>query len=530
MSVTRILLSLHRKLWARSLRANPATILMACLFTLYGLGGLLAMSFFIAMAARGEADPMLLGGIIGLGTTAYLIAAAMVPSGETQLDASQFATLPIRPRALLPGLALANILQTRGLLAALCTLVTGIIITVADPALAVIAWPMLLVAFAVTIGLGLVLTGAFGASNRTSKEKLTTIVSAGVMVLLLVYTMVINNAQAIDFGQISTVLGWTPLGAAGAAIGAAKAGSWALMGLYCLIALATVGVVVWLWASQVSARFTEPLEQAGGPAQVSEKASHQSASQAIMVPGLRWSPAGVIASRALRYLRRDSRIMASVIVFPLVGVILLVQGVMMSPFNMYLGAVMMCLALQMCSNDFGYDGPSGWSVMISGVRGATQVRARHLAWAVPIFALVVAYLVALIVVAEDHHAATLFAIAALGLAFSAAAFSLVATVVNPFPTSRPGTSPWGDRSGFSSAAFITTLIVLLVSWIPVAPGAALLFYSYRAAGSASWAMWTGGVLVVAVPAVLWFVVSALAGRRVERRWPEIFQRVRSWVN
>lgn len=154
MSVTRILLSLHRKLWARSLRANPATILMACLFTLYGLGGLLAMSFFIAMAARGEADPMLLGGIIGLGTTAYLIAAAMVPSGETQLDASQFATLPIRPRALLPGLALANILQTRGLLAALCTLVTGIIITVADPALAIIAWPMLLVAFAVTIGLG----------------------------------------------------------------------------------------------------------------------------------------------------------------------------------------------------------------------------------------------------------------------------------------------------------------------------------------------------------------------------------------
>ncbi|MBC3185329.1 hypothetical protein H7347_01845 [Corynebacterium sp. zg-331] len=527
--MTKALIKLHATLWRRTATSNPSVIVMAVLIGLYAFIGMASVGFMLFFRVR-EGSSEIVPAAVAVGMIAYIVLMAMMPSGEQQVTARDLAVFPITARQARSALWPLIFLHSRSLVSLLCTLSTAAVVcAAAGSGLAfAVGLPMLTVAFATTVLAGEVIGRLLGR-GAVGKDRLAAWSAVGVMALILGFNLVLNGDGSLPLEAVGRVLAWTPFGATGGALAAALTGQWGVGVAQGLIAIATLGALLWLWLRGVAQDLREPQIHIAAGRKKEKVRSDGDALPTVFLPMMPRNPATAIFSRALRYVRRDSRMIGSVLIIPLVMVFFLYRGYAQDAFNAYMGAFILCFFLAgICSNDFGYDGPSGWLHLVSGVRPRTLLLARHAGSVAIPGAFFLLYAALMVAILPNRAMTTMVLSAVLGYWLSAAASGLYLTVYNAFPTARPGTSPWSDRSGYSSAAMVTGFGFLLLGWVPLAPGALLL--GLGAIKAMLWASVLGGVLAVAVPLALYLVAMRVSVRRLERTWSEIYQKVRSWVN
>ncbi|KQB85338.1 hypothetical protein [Corynebacterium oculi] len=527
--MTKTLIKLHTTLWGRTMKSNPSVIIMALFVGFYALIGMASAGALLFLYIQ-EEETAIIPAAIAAGMIAYIVLMAMMPSGEQQVTARDLATLPVTPQQARTGLWWLAFLHSRAVVALLCSVATALVVCLAagSAVAVVVAVPFLAISFLTTVLSGEVLGRLLGR-GAVGKDRLAAWSMVGFIALVLAFNMVVNGNESVPLETLGNVVAWTPLGAAGGAVGASISGQWAVAVAQGLIAVASLGALLWLWYRGVAQDLREPQIHSVAVKEKKKSRRGKEGLATVFLPGLKHNQATAIFSRALRYMRRDSRMVGSLLVLPLVMVFFLYRGYADGAFSAYMGAFILCFFLASTSaNDFGYDGPGGWLHMVSGVRARTLLLARHAGSVAVPGAFLVLYCAVVLVLLPDRGNSALVLAAVLGYALSAAGSGLLLSVYNPFPTSRPGTNPWSDRSGYSSAAMISGFAFLLMGWIPLIPGVVALVLG--ATQDIAWVAGLGVVLAVGTPLVLYLVVIRRCARRIDEKWPEIYTRVRSWVN
>ncbi|MDO5670937.1 MAG: hypothetical protein Q4G50_13180 [Corynebacterium sp.] len=509
--MTGLLIRLHRTLWARSMKANQAAWIMAILVMLYALIGIASFTFTVWMLDPAERD-WGWAGVFAIGTLGYIAVMVVIPSGEGQLKAADFASLPVSAREILPAMAAAALLSTRGVTAVVATvLTTALAVWMSGPVWLLVA-PLTLV---VTLLLGEVVRTFSAGAGRVSSERMNVLSGVLVIAMIFGFNVLINyGTENIPLNRIGGWLAWSPVGAAGGVVAALADAAFLTALAHLLIVVLTVAAGVWWWQTVVARKLIAPLDEV-------TREDTGERTEGVLLRGLPETPAAMVYSRGVRYFRRDPRMLGAIAAFPLVAIILLVQGYS-SDLTLYMGIVFLALASgAVAANDYGYDGPAGWTHLVTPVPARSLVLGRHLAQLTPMLILLLIFDIAALILADDTARAMLVVGLSLGMFITVAALALLLSAFNPFPTAQPGTSPWADKSGFSGAAFVATFGSLLTGWIPVVPGAIVAFLGWPVPGV---------LLAIALPALLYWFALRAAVRRVETSLPEIYAKVHRWVN
>ena len=528
--LTSTLVKLQATLWRRTVKGNAAALVMITMISIYSLLGLISMTFALAVGLD-QGNQGILPGVVAVGTLAYCIAAIMWPSGEGQLDPASFSTMPVKAKQLIPGFAVSTLMQSRGVTALICTLVTTIVAAIFLP---LSTLPLLIIMMAIslvtTLLLGeLIASGASGSSSRVSKERMSIFATLGFLVFLLGYNFLISAGGMNQIDALGRFAKWTPVGAGAGVVEAFATQSWWQCALLSGLALLYVVAGVWLWRFLLDNALRAPLDR-GGQGNSKTQNQHQKKGDAkvLLLPRVSWSAGGAVFSRALRYIIRDSRLLASLITFPLLGLLFIFQSFTVEFFMIYVGLIMMAaFGGSLATNDFGYDGPATWLHIVSGVKAKTLLLPRHWASMFPGGVMLILYIALTIALAENKTIAVLISSIGVGIYISGAAVALFVTTFNPYPTSKPGTSPWGDRSGYSGAAFIGAFAALLLGWIPTVPAIALGAVGYQS--QTTWMLILGEILALVIPVLMYLFIVRSCVSRVEHKMPEIFDKVRSFV-
>ncbi|AJK69151.1 hypothetical protein [Corynebacterium marinum] len=531
---TRLLLRLQRTLWVRTMKGNSAAWTMIALIGLYTILGMVSLAATVWLLEPADRWWGIVA-VVGIGTLSYLAVSVVIPSGEALLRAGDFASLPLTARQLLPAMAWSTLLTSRGVTAVTATALTTVftvvlLVDAGQPAAAALTVPVMAAALALTLLLGEVALGVSSGSGRVSSERSAVISGVLVMVMIFGFNLLMSyGVENIPLDRIGRILGWTPVGAAPAMVAAFIDADYLRALAHAGIAAATLVLGARWWLGTVARRLAAPLDAVRRDPAGEKGSGAEAAEAAVLLRGLPYTPAAVIYSRAVRYFRRDPRMLGSLVTYPVIAVVLLAQGILVDDSVLLVGMVVLALISgSLAVNDFGYDGPPLWLHIVSGVPARTVLVARHLASLTPMIVLLVLFDAAAVLLADNRGAALLVAAGSVGVVVSVAALALVLTAYNPFPTSRPGTSPWSDKAGFSGAAFVAAFASLLLGWIPSAPGGALLAFGY--ATDRTGLMLLGLAVSLAIPGALYWLGLRLSARRAEERMPEIYARVHHWVN
>ncbi|WJZ03014.1 hypothetical protein [Corynebacterium freiburgense] len=526
--MTKTLLALHRKLRKRNFKANRAALLMAILVFFYGIMGEISIGITLAIEIY-EGRPMALVGAITIGIIAYAIISIMLPSGERQLLPEAFAVFPITTREIMPALLLSIFFQSRGILALLCTIATGIIaaFTFQNTAWIIALIPAMLLSLATTIMIGEALAVLLSIStDRKSKDRAIYIGTVFGFIGLFGYSAFFSIGEdgTLPLAPIGENLIWTPIGApAGIAVFAAQGNILGVIGTLLISVLTIAACFALVWRA-INGKLQAPLD---GTESASARAAGQGV-QRLLLPGLQYSPKSMIFSRAMRYYSRDSRVKVNAFIMPLCIVYIAYQGLTNSQVYLYAGAVFLLMFVcNLSSNNFGYDGPANWLHIASGVPAKTLLMGRHYAAVLPISIFFFAYLIFLAIFAADRAMALQVIVCMLGGYLTVMALALFLSTHLPFPTARPGTNPWQDRSGFNVAAFMNSFAALFLGWIPLLPG--VLFIIWGNTTENTILAGIGFVVVLLVPLVLYFIARKNAIAKLEREYVEIFANVRAFV-
>ncbi|MEJ5996992.1 hypothetical protein [Corynebacterium sp. H130] len=517
--MTRPLLRLQRALWRRSIGANSRLILMIVVVYLYALGAALSL-FAVAWGPLADAQATVLPALCGIGVLTYLLVSAFMPDGENQLQPETLSALPISSRTLFKAHAVVAVLNSRGLLVLLLTTITGVVAALTLG----FSWaliPMMFLQLVTTLVMGETWTCLLARqTDRKVEERRRTLASvAGVVIVLGIN--VLNGMSAHltkPLFELGAVLAWTPFAAPSGVIASLIAGNWwAALGQFVITVVSLIGLT-WMWYRTLSNRLVAPLNSRV----VRETAK---VSSSLLVPLAPRNRFGIVYSRALRYFRRDTRLGPQLFMLPIVAVLFGYQGVMFG--NWYAGAVTMAfLVATVVANDFGYDGPANWVHLVTAVPAKTLVFGRHLAMITPHIITLMLYCIVMIALTPNKLHAVVTTVVALALFATGAAVGMLFSVHNPFPVAEPGTNPWQDRSGYSSAAFVSAFGALLGCWIPLLPG--LVVIVYGAITHSSSYLVAGAGICALVAAIAYYMVSRHCIKYVDEHYPEIFYKVRAW--
>ncbi|MCK7661794.1 hypothetical protein [Corynebacterium antarcticum] len=525
--MTRTLLRLHRTLRKRSLKAQRSQWFMIIFIWIYGLTGALSLGG-LTLAEQLDGNQAALSLSLGVGVLAYWVLAFIYPSSENQLTPGWFAPLPVAAADLLPGFILAALLQSRGYLVVLNSLITfgfgtaGLVLTGH-------AWVIPFWFLAVVAALGLSICGAEAwmvlgvlSGGRSRREKLSMAGGVGFIVIIIGFNLVVNSTIGVDTARITRILGYTPFGGAGGAAGSLADGAWGTAVLQALIGIVLLPVLWGAWRRALTRSFTQVTESSSG--------SRSRSRGRLMLPGVPAAVGGAVYSRGLMYWTRDSRLLYNLVSLPMFSVFFLVFGATNEESSMeWFGAYMMAAAAtQYVANAYGYDGPANWVHMTAGVPARVMVRARAAVAATISVPAVVLYDTALGVLSGFSSLWVLTTVTTIGAIPAALGFGSLLSVFNPFPASRPGTNPMKDRSGYSGAAFIAAFGGLLGVWLPLVPGIIMMVIG-RGDGVGSLLFLGGTSWIIIISAVVYVVGTRVSARKLDSSWPEIFGKVRRYA-
>ena len=297
--------------------------------------------------------------------------------------------------------------------------------------------------------------------------------TAGVVLLIASVPFVVLAASAsisasggAATAEAARLAGLTPFGAPFAAIGFAAAGDMSAAVVRLAIVTAAIAVMLLLWIPLVRVtlfRVDRPYDPG------------------VARRGLGWferfsaRPAQVIAARSLTYWSRDPRYRVALFAIPIAPIMMLiaftVAGADMRNLALVPLPVVLLLLAWSQHNDVAMDSTAIWEHVASGIRG-TADRAGRLA---PVLMLGVplAIIGSSVTVAFAGEWRILPAVLGLNLAvlFVASGVTSVFSVIMPYPTTRPGDSPFvqpqwsGSGSGLSQT--LSMLFALGLSVPPV---------------------------------------------------------------
>ncbi|ACP33147.1 hypothetical protein [Corynebacterium aurimucosum] len=529
--MTSTLFRLHRTLWWRSVASNPSTLIMGLMMLIYGALGLLSLAFMVYsdITTPGHGYQALTVGVAG-GMLIYVLLALFMPAGEKQLSPTTLGALPLTSREVLPGLFLSGLLTTRAIMSVVFSLVYAVIGSV----FLILTGPgWAAVPFVVGMVLSCATTIIFGeclgqvASVIADSQKSRTQIAAMVVMGLLVFGML--QAQRVleslpPLHTVGAVSAWTPFGAGVGWTLALADGHFLTALAQLLIAVASLGLLGWVWSRQITGLMRNP----GAGGDVASEVTGKGVSKLELGAWSYSSPAAMEYTRALRYLTRDKRQTGMLYMMPLFGVLTLYQLWRGDDFTAYFMLCFSAIVLSsLLANDYGFDGPSNWVHMVAPVAPRTILHARHLAHVtIPYIGFVLLAVVAL-VFSENFTLGLLSTAVAIGVFISTAAVGLGLTVLNPYPLSAPGQNRWNDKSGYSAGAFLTAFVGMLLVWGPALPGIVVSALAYERGG---WLLYTALIVSVLVPSLVYAGVWRFAGNKAQERTPEIYAKVNRYVS
>jgi ABC-2 type transport system permease protein len=511
-------LRLKLRLLANSFRRSPVQVIGMIIAVLYGLGtavlviaGLVALRFADVDIARSAT--VVFGSLVVVAFTVL----PLVLGVDDILDPRRFALFGIRTTKLAAGLALAALVSVPALViiaVALALLATWSRDPLAEGLAAATVIPI--VATCVLSSRIATSVGSLVLSSRRARDV------AGFIGVLLLIALVpaVAALAAVDWrsealpalSAIARVLSWTPLGAAWASPADAAAGETSAAVAKLVIALAWMIVLAILWRAIVARTLVTPERQ---PA-------------ARRYAGLGWFdrlPAtriGAIAARNLTYWGRDGRYGTSLAVIPLIPLIMVVAlHISGLPWTVLalLPVPVVCLFLSWAiHNDVSFDNTAIWLHLATSTTGRDDRWGRLvpvLLVGVPVIA-IGSPLSAWVygdwdVLPSILGGSSCVLLSGLGL-------SSIMSAAFPYPTVRPGESPFAQPQGSGSAGGLVQAVsffaILGVS-VPT-----VLFAILGFTMSPMWHLWS---LVAGVGVgVLCLLVGARVGARVyDRRSPDL---------
>ncbi|TCL83295.1 MULTISPECIES: transporter [unclassified Rathayibacter] len=488
-------------------------------------GGLYAVGVLglvvVGLIALGASDPAFANVALILGGSALLLGWVLGPifvSGSDQsLDLPTLATFPIPLRTLMLGLAAAGLAGFPGIVTSLGALASaaawwsnpvgilpGLVSVVVGVATCVVASRLI---GALTTGLG---------SSRRYREVIGGVI---LVVVILLGPLFIGLTNVISDGLdtlpvVASALGWSPLGAIWGVPGAIVAGEWAVALGRFAIGVATLAVVIWLWARALRHALAEPAASSSQAA---------SGAQGIGLLGrFPGTPTGAIAARALGYWWRDPRYSRGLLVIPAVVVLAVFYSALQGGGSMLVVLSSLFIALifgvTLCA-DVSYDGTAWAAHVSSGVAGSADRAGRVIA-----AGLIGVPAVLIVTVGTCLYAGRAESIPAvlgmsLALVLSGFGVSSVASALVVYPVPAPGDSPLKTPPGSGMISSVVMLGSMGATALLSLPSLILGTISL-VGGSLGFGL---GALAAAVVlgAVLALVGVRVGGRILDRRAPEL---------
>lgn len=453
------ILRLRAALLIGALRGDPAHVTRVAVGFALLLGATIVGCW--ALLSLADAPTDVAQTVIVLGGTGLTLGCALAPlmiGMIDPLDPRRFAVFGLPQRRLTWVLALAGLISmpVLALIAlAVCTAIVWIAHGV--PVVVAVIAAIVGVLTCVLLARASIAVAALVLRERRSRElsglfALTVIVVA-VPVAVFLASLEWRSRVPTQLESAASALAATPLGAAWAFPGGVAAGS--SVWLSGLVAAATLGLLWWAWTWLVK-RLLTTTER---PSSARERGG---LGWFTVAPG---TPAGAIAARSLIYWTRDGRYLVNLVIVPIAAVIatvpLLIAGV---PAPLVALVPVPILALffgWLPHNDVAYDSTAIWMHVASGTRGLSDRIGRL----VPILLVGVPLLALVIPVAVTLYGrwAVLPALVGVGAAlfFSGLGLSSVASVLAPYPVSRPGDSPFQQPQHTGAGGAIAQGLVLL---------------------------------------------------------------------
>ena len=324
------------------------------------------------------------------------------------------------------------------------------------------------------------------------------------------------NREAIEL--VGDAAGWSPMGWAWSLPADLAAGRSGVAALRLALALVLLAAMIWLWSRQLDRALTSPLPSAGGGAPT------------VSSPWLDRlfppNPAGAIAARNLRYLRRDPRRFASVLVimatpFFVVFMNMVRDEKLIPEFLWLVAALATWMGGISALQDTPMDGSALWLHAVSGIRGFEDRLGRLMANSLIYGG---TFAVTMVLASALLGAWGIFPFAfglGLGILIANQGMSLLVSSFLNGTAPPPGTNPFASTSKGQGAAFLASMLQMIGSVILLLPVAGMVFASYRFP-LLGWVFLPVGP-VLGVLAALGLI--SLGGRRLDRTWPEVLKAV-----
>ncbi|CAN5268630.1 hypothetical protein BH11ACT2_BH11ACT2_09500 [soil metagenome] len=486
--MNRAFLSLKLRLLANSFRRSPWQLVGMVLALLYGIGtailvvaGLVALRFVDLELARSATV------VFGAAIVIIFTVLPLVLGIDDTLDPRRFALYGMSTNRLTLGLALGALLSVPALVIAVIA-VSLIFTWSRSPGAAGLAVVSAVLILATCVLSARVTTSvaSFMLSTRRSRD-LTGLIG---IVLLVCLGPIVAALAAVDWRHsgvtvltsIERALSWSPLGAAWAVPADAAAGDPGAAAWKLVIAIVWVAVLLVLWRALVGRMLVTPQRQP----------------TARKYAGLGWfdrlpaRPAGVIAARNLTYWARDARYGTSLAVIPLIPLIMVVAlHIAGLPLNVLalLPVPIICLFLSWAvHNDVSFDNTAIWLHLASSVRGRSDRWGRLvpiLLVGVPVVA--VGSVLSVWAFGDWAILPSMIGVSACVL-FTGLGLSSVMSAAFPYPTVRPGESPFAQPNGGGSPAGLIQALSFGAIIVFAAPAVVFAFLGFTE--GAGWHVWS----------------------------------------
>ncbi len=521
-----LLVGLKLTLLRNSLRRSVWRIVGLLLAVAYALG--LVVGGFAGLVALRWTSTTLTGEVTVLAfallTLGWLVMSVLVFGVDETVDPARFALLPVTARDLLPGLLVAGVIGVPGVATALLGL--GLVVTWArTPALTLAALLAAVLGVATCVLLSRAATSALAsilASRQFRDLALVTLALFAVLVAVaanLGGTFIVPSLSQLEetLRLVAGAAAWSPFGWAWALPADVARGDWGAAALHLLLALALVTGLVALWWRSLDLRL---VSGSGGAPGHTTVGGHGRLDR--LFPA---SPAGAVATRTLRFWRRDPRYLVGAAGFVIAPLVIMVTQlanpsgsgalVMMAPvlLGFFVGLSV--------AQDLSYDGSALWTHVSAGVSGAEDRRGRVLA-ALAVYGPLLGLLVVLAVAFTGRFdllpavVGLSVAVVLVGLGVGCVVGSLWQWAAPP-----PGANPFQKGSSGGLPALLSVGVSMTATLLGVLPTVAL------AVGSA-FVPWLTWLLVPVALANGWVVLRlgvSRGGRLLDRRWPEALSAV-----
>ena len=525
------LLSLRLRLLIGSMRQSPWTI-VALVVTVLGAISLLATTLLGAIAIRalvpelGADAAVVAGAVLVLGLTAVTV---LIGTSDP-LATERFSVLPVRVGPLRRGLLVSSVLDAWVVVGVLGTVIGVVVWSTSAAAIiaAIVALP-LTAATAVLVPRAVADLLARQLASRSARDVMAVLLLVGIAGLAIGVQLLAGGVRSIDdladvLAAAAGTLAWTPIGAAFDLPRAVAAGAWAELAAKLAIALATVLLAWWGWGRLLAERLTNPIVLRG---------SGQVREGGLLDRLLPATPVGAIATRSIRYRRRDVRhlmnVLAALMLPAVVGGVQLsgvvevgADGTRLPLDGLALLPVLLgYVAAAMVQIDLAYDSSAFAWHLITGVRGAHD-RAGRLAGIAVVYVPTLVLTALLATWASGRWELLPAAVGGgLGTFLLLAGFMLWLGVLLPGEAPAPGSNPLGRGSSGAIQSLAGIALSLPVLCTVGAPCIVL-------AAAAIWLPWLGwlslGVGLVVGGLAAWFGIG-VGGAALDRRGPEVLAQV-----